>query len=449
MLEIFEISDPRARERMSRLSRRLEELGSRADDPSRERTRKVFGAPLTPAEVARRIVGDVRERGDAAVFEYARKLDRFELSAANVRVAAAEIEAARRAADPELMDAIRAAAGNIRAYQRRTLPRDIPLKGKLGLRTGAVYTPVERVGVLVPAGSAPLVSTLLMCAVPAQVAGVREIAVATPPGPDGSIAPAILAAAAEIGLGEIYRVGGCQAVAALAFGTVSIRKADMIVGPGNVFVMLAKAEVSSVVRMDAPAGPSEILVIADDSARPELVAADMLSQAEHDALASAVLATTSGELAAAVREQIERQLAGLSRRETARRSIDGCGLAVVCRSLDECVEAANELAPEHLELMVRQPQELLPKIRHAGAVFIGESTPEAVGDYLAGPSHTLPTGGNARMWSGLAAESFMKRISLIESSPEWLSSEGARIVTLASAEGLDAHAVSVRRRCEP
>ena len=449
MLEIFESSDPRAAARIERLKLRFEALASGPGSAaSRARTAEIFGEELAPAEAVRRIVAAVRDGGDEGLFEYARKLDGFELTPENVRVTDDEIAAAKKSTDPGLMEAIRAAAANIRAYQARLLPQDLALEGEHGLETGAKYTPVERAGVLVPAGTAPLPSSLLMGAVPAQVAGVGEIAVVTPPKPDGSVDPTTLAAAAEIGLSEVYRVGGVQAVAALACGTDSVKKVDKIVGPGNIFVTLAKREVYGVVDIDLFAGPSEILVIADDTASAEFVAADLLGQAEHDALASAVLVTTSGEFAAKVRKEVEEQLSGLERREIARRSIDEYGLAVVCGDLDGCCELANAVAPEHLELIVADPEALVPRIRNAGAVFIGEWTPEAVGDYLAGPSHTLPTGGTARFFSGLSAASFLKRTSLVRSSAEWLRAEGAKIMRLASAEGLDAHAVSVRRRLQ-
>jgi len=447
MLEIFERSDPRAEARIERLRRRFEKMARSAGDPAaRKKTAAVFGEELPPLEVVRRIVSDVRETGDAALFDYALKLDGVELNAKSVRVSEEELASAARSVDDDLMEAIRSAAGNIRSYQARLLPADLPLEGDGGLEAGAKYTPVERAGVLVPAGRAPLPSSLLMCAVPAQVAGVEEIAVATPPRPDGSVDATTLAAAAEIGLTEVYRVGGAQAVAALAYGTESVPKVDKIAGPGSIFVTLAKREVYGAVDIDLFAGPSEILVIADETADAVLVAADMLSQAEHDPLASAVLVTTSGDLAAKVREEIEKQLGGLERRGAARRSIDEYGLAVVCGSLFECCDVANSVAPEHLEIQARDADALVPRLRHAGAIFIGESTPEAVGDYLAGPSHTLPTGGTARFFSGLSAADFVKRTSLVRASAEWLSAEGPKIVRLASAEGLDAHAVSVRRR---
>jgi len=447
MLEIFERSDPRADARIERLKGRFEEMARSPGGPAaRKKTAATFGEELPPLEVVRRIVSDLRETGDKALFDYALKLDGVALSAESVRVSEEEIASAARSVDDDLMEAIRAAAENIRSYQARVLPADLVLEGDGGLETGARYTPVERAGVLVPAGSVPLPSSLLMCAVPAQVAGVKEIAVATPPGPDGSVDATTLAAAAAIGLTEVYRVGGAQAVAALAYGTESVPKVDKIAGPGSIFVTLAKREVYGAVDIDLFAGPSEILVIADETADPGLVAADMLSQAEHDPLASAVLVTTSGDLAAKVREEIEKQLGGLERREIARHSVDEYGLGVVCASLDECCEVANSIAPEHLELMVAEPEALLPLIRHAGAIFMGDSTPEAVGDYLAGPSHTLPTGGTARFFSGLSAADFVKRTSLVRASAKWLSAEGPKIVRLAAAEELDAHAVSVRRR---
>ena len=322
----------------------------------------------------------------------------------------------------------------------------MPLEDAGGLQTGARFVPLARVGVMIPAGTSPLFSSVLHNAIPAQVAGVKEIALASPPRRDGTLDPTLLAAAHEIGITEYYRVGGAQAVAALAYGTASIPAVDMIAGPGNIFVTLAKRAVFGQVQIDLLAGPSEVLVLADGSADAEYVAADLLAQAEHDPLAAAILVSTSAPLAKRVKAALERQLESLPREAVAAKSIKKYGLALVVRSLREAAALANRIAPEHIELLVKNPRALLPQIQNAGAVFLGASTPEPIGDYIAGPSHTLPTGGTARAFSGLSSANFVRRMSVIACDPAALKRLRAPTVRMARAEQLEAHARSIEAR---
>ena len=317
---------------------------------------------------------------------------------------------------------------------------------KAGERLGLKVVPLRRVGVYVPGGTAAYPSSVLMNAIPAQVAGVEEIVLATPPARDGSVNPAVLAAAAELGITEVWRVGGAQAIAAMAYGTRTLRPVDKIAGPGNLYVTIAKGLVYGQVDLDMPAGPSEVCVVADDSARPAEVAADLLSQAEHDRLASCVLVTDSRRLAAAVGREVKRQLALLPRRETATAAVRNWGLALIVKSMAEAAEAANAVAPEHLELICRRPEKVLARIRAAGTVFVGRFAPEPVGDYLAGPSHTLPTSGAARVFSGLSAASFCRQMATVELDEKTFRKLAPQAAHLARVEGLEAHARSVEAR---
>jgi len=368
-------------------------LGAGITSPSSDRkTVEVFGEPLSPLEVVRRILGDVRERGDAAVREYARKLDGADLSPERFAVCEEEIDAAWAATPESLKRGMETAAANIRKYQSAIrIPDAAPVTNAQGGRLSVRYSALERVGICVPGGRAAYPSTVLMTALPAQVAGVKEIAIVSPCGADGKARPETLAAARVAGVTEIYRVGGAQAVAALAYGTETIRRVEKIAGPGNVFVTLAKKEVYGEVGIDLPAGPSEVLIIADRTANARFIAADMLSQAEHDP-AAAVLLTPEVTVAERTVDELGNQLARLSREQAARDCLERFGFVGVTADMDEAVALANRFAPEHLEVATERPEELLPRLTAAGAIFLGQFTPEPVGDYLAGPSHVLPTG---------------------------------------------------------
>jgi len=426
------------------LSAALRELSSKlglgagmVSESSRRKTVEVFGEALSPLDLVRRILRDVRERGDEAVAEYARKLDGAALRPEAFRVTREEMDAAWRSAPEGFRQSLSRAAQNIRRFQEHVKTRaPAPLSNAEGGTVAVEYRPLARVGIYVPAG---LASTLLMTAVPAQVAGVPEIVVTTPCGPDGKPRAETLAAARVAGVSEVYRIGGVQAIAALAYGTKTIRRVDKIVGPGNLFVTLAKREVYGEVDLDLLAGPSEVLIIADGGADPRFVAADLLSQAEHDP-AAAVLLTPDEHVARETLAEIGKQLPKLSREKAAGNCIERYGFLGVTRDLDQAVELANQFAPEHLELAVADPEALLPRIRSAGAVFLGQYAPEPVGDYLAGPSHVLPTGGTARFFSGLSVNDFLRSMSVIRYTESALKKSVADIESLARAEGLDAHA---------
>jgi histidinol dehydrogenase len=448
LFPIYEAGAPEGAERLARLATRVAALEALESSAARERTVQTFGEPLSALDVVRRIVNDVQERGDAAVQEYSKKLDGVDMTPDQFRIPASEIEQAAAQADKEFTAAVRSAAINIRSYQKRLLPRDLKARKPGGLELGARWTPIERAACYVPGGTASYPSSVLMNAIPAQVAGVDRIVLAMPPGREGAGNTKTLAAAGLIGCTEIYRVGGVQALAALAFGTESIPKVDTIVGPGNLFVMLAKREVFGRVNIDMFAGPSEILVIADDSAEARLVAVDLMSQAEHDAMASAILVTPSRELAEAVRAEILSILETHPRAAIARESLSRYSLAIVVPDMDSACKAASDIAPEHLELMCEKARRWSKKIRNAGAMFLGSWAPEALGDYAAGPSHTLPTGGTARFMSGLSSLSFMKRTSLIGAKKEGLKKLLKTIDELARADGLPSHADSAKRRFE-
>ncbi len=411
---------------------------------ARLRRREHRGEDLEPA--VREIITAVREQGDAAVLAATRKFDRAELMAEQLQVRDEEIQNAYHQVSPVLLDTVRLARDRIAAFHERQRLQTWIQPGCDREIVGQLYRPLARVGIYVPGGTAAYPSSVLMNAVPAKVAGVAEIIMVTPPGPDGSVPPLVLVAAAESGVTRIFRVGGVQAVAALAYGTQAIPKVDKIVGPGNIYVTVAKRLVFGLVDIDMLAGPSEIVVVADEQASPELVAADLLSQAEHDPMAAAVLLTPVAELAHLVREAVEQQLPSLPRQEIARRSIDEFGMAVVTADLQEAVNLASDLAPEHLELCVRDPFSWLGCVHNAGAVFMGPHAAEPMGDYLAGPNHVLPTGGTARFFSPLGVEDFLKRTSLIYATAETMRAWGPDIVRLAEAEGLQAHARAISLR---
>jgi len=393
----------------------------------------------------RRIIEDVRRRGDRALLAYTRAFDGVRLRRRDLRVPAATAAACYRALPGGLRRDLLLAARRIRAFHARQRERSWTVRDASGARLGQLLRPLERVGVYVPGGLAAYPSSVLMAVIPARVAGVREVIAVTPAGV-GGVHPVVLAACHLTGVDAIFRVGGAQAVAALAYGTASVPRVDKIVGPGNVWVATAKRLCYGQVDIDAIAGPSEVLIVADRSADPALVAADMLAQAEHDPLAAAVCVTPDARLAVRVAAALDAQLASLPRRAVAARALARFGAIVVVRSLPDALALANRLAPEHLELLVRRPRRWLAEVRHAGAVFLGPWTPEAFGDYLAGPNHVLPTGGTARFASPLGVYDFTKRTSLIEASARTLRQLGPAVVRLARAEGLDAHGRAVALR---
>ena len=403
--------------------------------------RRMNADPRVTASVAA-IVEDVKERGDEAVREYSLKFDGW---AGEMPVSESEWAEGAAQCDAFLLQVMKEAAQNIADFHRRQIPQGFELEKENGVILGQKVTPLERVGIYVPGGTAAYPSTVLMNAVPASVAGVKEIIMVTP-AKEGRIKPEILAAAKIAGVTKIFKVGGAQAIAALAYGTQTVPAVDKITGPGNIYVATAKKLVYGQVDIDMIAGPSEILVIADESADAERAAADMLSQAEHDVLASAVMVTTSARLAELVAAEIERQLTDLPRREIAQRSIEGNGRVIVTESLDDAVEIANALAPEHLEVYTSDPFALLPRLVNAGSIFLGGYTPEPVGDYFAGPNHTLPTSGTARFSSPLSGADFVKRSSYIHYTKEALKEAGEKIAAFAESEGLQAHANAVRIR---
>lgn len=397
-------------------------------------------------ERVREILQNVRDRGDAALLEYTARFDGARLTPETLRVTPQEIEAAYREVDGEFVKAIRVARENIRSFHSKQLHNSWMETSADGTILGQLLRPVERAGIYVPGGTANYPSSVLMNAVPAQVAGVREIVMVAPPHADGRLQASTLVAAAEAGVTEIYKLGGAQAVAALAYGTETVKRVDLITGPGNIYVTMAKKMVYGLVNIDMLAGPSEILVIADHNANPVYVAADLLSQAEHDVLASAILLTPDEKLAREVREEIPRQVAYLSRKEIMTASLRDYSAIIVTQDMDEAIELANQYAPEHLELAVDSPFEILGKIKNAGSIFMGHFTPEPVGDYLAGPNHVLPTGGTARFYSPLNVDTFMKKSGVIAYSTARLQQYGSDIIKLAETEGLDAHANAVRVR---
>ena len=397
-------------------------------------------------EVVDAIIADVRARGDAALRDYALRFDGARLE--ELEVSAQEMDQALADADPYFLDTLRMAAANIEAFHRRQLRDSFVMTEQDGVILGQKYTPVERAGVYVPGGTAAYPSTVLMDVIPARVAGVPEIVMTTPAGRDGRVDPAILAAASVAGVTRIFKAGGAQAVAALAYGTESVPAVDKIVGPGNIYVATAKRKVYGKVGIDMIAGPSEILVLADGGCSPAWVAADLLSQAEHDRLASPVLVTDSEALALAVQAEVEAQLDALPRRDIARASVETGGKIILCGSLDQAVDVCNIIAPEHLELCVEDPFALLGQIKNAGSIFLGRNVPEALGDYFAGPNHTLPTSGTARFSSPLGVDDFVKRSSFIYYTREALGRVKDRIAGFAEAEGLHAHARSVTIRYE-
>ncbi|MFP7442263.1 histidinol dehydrogenase [Bacillus infantis] len=390
------------------------------------------------------IIAEVRKNGDEAVRSYTEKFDGIQLS--SFAATPAEVEEAYSTIDPSILEVIKEAAANIRSFHEKQLRPSWMTTDENGTMLGQKVTPLDSAGLYVPGGTAAYPSSVLMNVIPAKVAGVRRIVITSPPGRDGKLPAAVLVAAKEAGAEEIYKIGGAQAIAALAYGTESIKPVDKITGPGNIFVALAKREVFGDVDIDMIAGPSEIAVLADETARANEVAADLLSQAEHDPMACSVLVTASSILAEKVAEEVERQLADLPRREIAGKSIEDFGMIYVAETMEEAVETVNRLAPEHLEVLTENPMELLGQIRHAGAIFLGRYSPEPVGDYFAGPNHVLPTNGTARFSSPLNVEDFQKKSSIVYYSEKSLQENGAKIAAFARLEGLEAHARAIEER---
>ena len=390
------------------------------------------------------IIQTVRQQGDMALIDYAAKFDKAQLN--SVLVSEAEIEEAFAACDPDFLETLKQAKDNIEAFHKRQVRNSLVISEEAGKVMGQRIIPLKRVGLYVPGGTAAYPSSVLMNAVPPKIAGVKEIVISTPPGRDGRVNPAILCAAKIAGVTKIVKAGGAQAIAALAYGTESVPAVDKIVGPGNVYVATAKRRVYGLVDIDMIAGPSEILVLADGKSNPAFVAAELLSQAEHDKLASAILVTDSAELAEKVQAEVERQLELLPRRDIARVSIDNNGKIVVAHNLEQGVEIANLIAPEHLEICVDDPFSYLSKIESAGSVFLGRNVPEALGDYWAGPNHTLPTSGTARFSSPLSVDDFVKKSQFLYYSKEALEEAKDRVVSFAQKEGLNGHANSIAIR---
>ena len=397
-------------------------------------------------EIVAQIIENVKTNGDAALFDYCRKFDQAELSA--LQVSEAEMQEAVASVEPEFLDILQKAAANIRSFHEKQKRTSFILNEKPGVVMGQKIIPVDRAGLYVPGGTAAYPSTVLMDAIPAKIAGVKEVVITTPPGKDGKINPVILAAASVAGVDKIFKVGGAQAIAALACGTESIPKVDKIVGPGNAFVAEAKKQVFGKVSIDMIAGPSEILIVADGKTNPAFAAADLLSQAEHDKMASAVLVTDSMALALQVQAEIEKQLPKLIREEIARASVENNGKIIVTDSIRGAIAIANEIAPEHLELCVDNPFDYLDSIRHAGSVFLGRNCPEALGDYFAGPNHTLPTSGTARFSSPLSVDDFIKKMQYTYFTEDALADVAQDVAYFAKKEGLTGHARSAVIRTE-
>lgn len=433
---------------LSALRDKLSPRGDIVSEAGRRRTISLFGDPLSPHQVVDRICGDVRGLGLSAVLDYTEKLDGKRLTQQTMQVSEAELAAAVNNVDEQFLAAVRRVRENVTEFQRAILHEDVALTRSQGdgvVTLSQRYLPLRRVGVCVPGGAAAYPSTVLMTVVPAQVAGVEEIAVVVPPTDFGGYNDELLATCRVLGVSEVHRVGGAQAVAALAYGVDGIERVDKIVGPGNLFVALAKQHVFGAVDIDSIAGPSEVIVLADETARPEFVAADLISQAEHSP-GSAVLITWHEPLIARVQAELDRQTSRLSRGDLARAALQDYGALVFAENAAAAVHISNAFAPEHLHVSTREPRALLPQLRNAGAVFLGHFTPVAAGDYIAGPSHVLPTGGTARFANGLCANDFLKRSSVIEYDLAALVSDAAAIELLAGREGLTGHAASVQVR---
>ncbi len=408
----------------------------------------MFSKPLTAKEVVEKIVQDIKDKGDEKLFYYTNLIDRVQLNEKTIKVSEKEFKEAQKLVDPKVVAAMDRAIANVEDFHRQQLPKTWLTEKSCGSMLGQKVTALETVGIYVPGGTAAYPSSVIMNAVPAQVAGVKNIIMCVPPSEGGKVNPYVLVAAKKTGVSEVFKMGGAQAVAALAFGTKSVPKVDKITGPGNIFVTLAKKHVYGYCDIDMLAGPSEILIIADKSANPRYLAADLLSQAEHDALASAILVTDSDLIAAQVVKELKVQLAKLSRKDIASQSLANHSMIIVTDDLMSGAKIANMSAPEHLEVMTKAPFELLPYLNNAGAIFLGSYSPEPLGDYYAGPNHVLPTGSTAKFYSVLNVETFMKKTSIIAYSQKGLEQAADDVIMLASAEGLEAHARSIKVRVE-
>lgn len=439
--------DPGSAAQIAALRAKLAPEGNVVSEAGRRKTIEVFGEPLTPVQVVERICGEVRERGMPALLQYTAKLDGKQLSAGDLRVPAAELAAAHAAADSKLLDAVRRIRERILKFQQAILHQTVTVPTEHGGYLTQRYLPLRRIGVCVPGGAAAYPSTVLMTVVPAQAAGVEQIAVVAPPTAFGSYNQDLLATCHELGVTEVYRAGGAQAVAALAYGVDGLEKVDKIVGPGNLFVALAKKHVFGEVDIDSIAGPSEVIVIADETTRADFTAADLIAQAEHSP-GSAILITWHAPLIDAVAAELEKQLATLERGDLTRPSLEAFGALVLVKDADEAVTLANELATEHLHLAGPAAEKLADRIRYAGAIFLGAYTPVPVGDYAAGPSHVLPTGATARFASGLSANDFLRTNSMIHFTETGLAAIADDVLTLAAKEGLTGHANSVAIRLQ-
>lgn len=409
-------------------------------------TDAMFGRHMTAAQVVDQIVADVRAEGDAKLFYYTNLIDKVEQNPENIKVSAVEFAEAEAETKPEVVAAIKRAIANVTKFHEEQMPKTWLTNRPYGSMLGQKVTPVDSVGIYVPGGTAAYPSSVIMNACPAKVAGVPRIVMVVPCGRDGKVNPYVLVTAKEIGVTEIYKMGGAQAIAALAFGTETIPKVEKITGPGNIFVTLAKKAVYGHCDIDMLAGPSEILIVADESADPTYLAADLLSQAEHDPLASAILVTDSEAVANAVAEEIEVQLAKLPRKDIAAVALAQQGQIILAADMTTVIEMANLSAPEHMEIMTKDPFAMLPYIRNAGAIFLGAYSPEPLGDYYAGPNHVLPTGGTAKFYSVLNVETFMKKTSIIAYTAPALAAVAEDIIAMAEAEGLKAHANAIRKR---
>ena len=431
------------RQLLTDLRERLSPRGNIVSEAGRQRTIEVFGQPLSPQEVVERICNDVRTRGLAAALDYSKRIDKADLTPDSIRVPAADLAAAHQSADPDFLATIRRIRDNILRFQQAILQRNV----RVDLPNAGGYLaqrclPLARVGICIPGGAAAYPSTVLMTAIPAQAAGVKELAIVAPPTKFGAYNPHLLATCHELGVTEVYRLGGAQAVAALAYGIEGLPKVDKIVGPGNLFVALAKRQVFGEVDIDSIAGPSEVVVVADQTARPDFTAADLIAQAEH-APGSGILITWHAPLIDAVADELQKQVAHLERGDLARQSLEQFGALILARDADEACALADEIAPEHLHIAAADPESLLSKIPHAGAAFLGHYTPVAAGDYAAGPSHVLPTGGTARFASCLTANDFLRTGSAISLTQAGLNALAPDIRRLAEVEGLTAHRASI------
>ena len=432
------------RAEMAKLREKLSPRGDIVSQQGRQRTIEIFGEPLTPVQVVQRICRDVEEKGLEAVLDYSARIDRAELTADTIRVPAADLAKAHAKADPELLEAVRSVRDNIVEFQQAILHKDVRVERSGGYLIER-YLPLDRAGICVPGGAAAYPSTVLMTAVPAQVAGVKELAVVAPPTPFGAYNTDMLATCHELGITEVYRLGGAQAVAAMAYGVEGLPRVDKIVGPGNLFVALAKRHVYGEVDIDSIAGPSEVVVIVDSSTRADYTAYDLMAQAEHAPGASVLIGWDEGVLRDAVAE-VAKQLEKVERGDLARQSLEDFGAVILARDADEACQLADEIAPEHLHVATENAEELLGKLRHAGAIFLGNYTPVALGDYAAGPSHVLPTSGTARFASGLSTNDFLRPGSVIHFGRDGMERLAPAVRALATKEGLTAHRQSVEIR---